>query len=100
MFYCEETDSVYDVHYVDELTRVHGYYGNDFIIKRLDTGELIKTNNVWSAHSSWAKNLDTCPRIQFIQYNGKFMSKEYTELQFKDLRYAHEIIDEIYNINM
>lgn len=97
LLYSEETGSIYRIQYMDELTRAPGYYGNEFIVKRLDTGELIKSNNVFSAHSSWAKNLDECPRIEFIKYDGMFESKEYTEEQFENVMYAHEIIDDIYN---
>lgn len=98
--YSEETELVYKIQYADELTRDYGFEGKEFIIKRLDTGELIKSNNVFSAHPGWAKNLDECPRIEFIKYYGEFESKAYTEEQFKDLQYIHKIIDEIYNMNM
>lgn len=94
--YDEEDDCIYDLEYVDELTRRWGYSGAEFIVKRLDTGEIIKTNNIYSAHSSWAKNLSLRPRIQFIKYDGRFVSPEYTEEQFADLRYAHEIVNEMY----
>lgn len=66
-FYNPDEDNVYEVRYSDELTSYHekGYGGKHFIIQRLDTGEIINTDNLWSCGT---KNYDinSIPKIKFL----------------------------------
>lgn len=58
----------YTVEYVDELTRTFGYNGQSFTIRRKDTGEIIRTNNLWS--HGYGKNTQNLPEIEFIKENA------------------------------
>ena len=65
-FYYPESDSIYTVGYVDELTRNcdKGHNGKHFTIQRLDTMEIIHTDNLWVGGSYEFK--DTLPKIIFL----------------------------------
>lgn len=67
-FYSPEKDTVYTVGYTDELTRSQdkGFYGKHFIIQRMDTMEIIETDNLWSSYprEDYKNNL---PKIKFIK---------------------------------
>lgn len=68
VFYSPSDRNVYTVEYVDELTRLLenlGYEGRWFTIRRLDTGEVIHTNNLWS-HGGLSRNIDNLPEIEFL----------------------------------
>lgn len=60
------TGNVYGVEYEDELTKAwhRGYNGKFFVIRRLDTNEIIHTSNLWSWGSG--KNMEGLPEIEFI----------------------------------
>ena len=47
MFYHKKHKTIYLVRYTDELTRNKGFDGKHFTIRRLDTGEILETNNLW-----------------------------------------------------
>lgn len=70
-FYDPKKDNVYKVGYTDELTAAHpawywrGFDGKHFTLQRIDTGEIIETNNLWSEGSSY-KNKEQLPKIVFI----------------------------------
>lgn len=63
-FYEPITKSFYHVKYDDELTRDRGYNGKSFVIRRLDTNEIIHTSNLWSWGSG--QNVEGLPEIKFI----------------------------------
>ena len=51
-FYDQNGKTVYTVEYTDELTRNKGFGGKHFTFKRLDTGEIIETDNLWSSYGA------------------------------------------------
>ena len=63
-FYHAPRKNFYIVEYEDELTRNRGYGGQSFTIKRLDTGEVIRTSNLWS--DGYGENTNNLPEIEFI----------------------------------
>lgn len=68
-FYDPITRHQYHVGYEDELTKPswRGYEGQSFTIRRLDTGEIIHTNNLWS--DGFGDNISNLPEIEFISKN-------------------------------
>ena len=68
-FYESNRKTVYTVGYTDELTRdIHkGFNGKRFTFKRLDTGEIIETDNLWSGFGANG-NVNNLPLIEFIEY--------------------------------
>ena len=66
-FYCPADNRVYAVEYEDELTRRRGFEGKHFTLKRLDTGEIIHTSNLWSrGYGERYMDSDKLPQIEFI----------------------------------
>ena len=67
-FYCPADENVYHVHYEDEFTSENGkgFYGRHFVLRRLDTGEVIHTNNL-CACGPFQKDKDTLPHIEFLE---------------------------------
>lgn len=68
MFYEPNKKHIYSVGYTDELTRdiYKGFGGKRFVFKRLDTGEIIETDNLWSEAIS-SENTNNLPFIEFIK---------------------------------
>lgn len=66
-YYCPDTDGCYQVGYEDELQRKSdkGFGGYRFVLRRLDTGEVIYTTNLISCYKSDAYN--TLPQIEFVE---------------------------------
>ena len=66
-FYEPKRGWLYHIEYEDELTRHsnRGFNGDHFKIRRLDTGEVIETNNLWS--DGGAKNIHNLPEIEFLK---------------------------------
>ena len=66
-FYNEEDDRIYTVGYTDELTRDFdkGFEGRQFTIQRMDTMEIIYTDNLWSS-GVFNENVDNLPKIIFL----------------------------------
>ena len=58
---------LYFIGYTDELTREKGYHGEQFTIKILDTGEIIKTDNLWSGGFPYKINSKDIKSIKFIK---------------------------------
>lgn len=67
-FYCPEDGNVYQVNYEDELTSKYelGFYGRHFVIKRIDTGEIIHTNNLYD-YGPFEKDKESLPHIEFLE---------------------------------
>ncbi len=65
-FYEPNKKTVYTVGYTDELTRDKGFGGRHFVFKRLDTGEVIETDNLWSSYGADG-NVNNLPLIEFIK---------------------------------
>lgn len=67
IFYDPKKKWEYAVGYTDELTRdIHkGFGGKHFKFKRLDTGEIIETDNLWS-YGRVYENVRNLPLIEFI----------------------------------
>jgi hypothetical protein len=63
-FYCPSKNNCYQIEYTDELTRDQGYSGKRFVIQRIDTNEIIETNNLWVVGRK--DNADTLPKIEFL----------------------------------
>lgn len=72
-FYDPEQQRFYTVKYVDELTRDFGFDRFEFTLRRLDTGEIIQTNNLWS--DGYGENTDGLPEIEFIDSKNKEKGK-------------------------
>lgn len=68
-FYCAPECTIYRIEYSDELTRKKGFEGRTFVIKMLDTDEIIKTDNLWSVSkvSKLTEEIKALPRIQFLE---------------------------------
>ena len=64
-FYEPNEGHKYVVGYTDKLTRHKGYDGKHFTIRRLDTGEIIETDNLWSY--GFIRNINNLPEIEFIK---------------------------------
>ena len=66
-YYDPKTNQHYHVEYEDELTRPsdRGFEGQSFTIRRLDTGEVIYTRNLWS--DGFGENKNNLPEIEFIK---------------------------------
>lgn len=67
VFYEPNEKKVYTVGYTDELTHDvdKGFGGKHFVFRRLDTGEIIETDNLWSGLGANG-NIDNLPLIEFI----------------------------------
>jgi hypothetical protein len=63
-FYEPKTKHILHMEYEDELTRDRGYNGQSFVIRRMDTGEIMHTSNLWSDRSG--DNNEGYPEIEFI----------------------------------
>lgn len=63
-FYNPSDGHFYSVEYEDELTRTRGYNGKHFTFKRMDTGEIVNTSNLWA----WGRgeNKNNLPEIEFL----------------------------------
>ena len=70
-FYDPKQKRKFSVHYEDELMwPAHkGYGGQHFTIRRLDTGEIINTTNLWS-DGYYESNVDNLPEIEFLEGNA------------------------------
>lgn len=70
-FYCAPKNGKYKVGYEDEFTKCwdRGFYGKHFLLKRLDTGEVIETSNLWSL--GCGENTDNLPEIIFLDTDSK-----------------------------
>ena len=66
-FYEPNRKLVYIIEYTDELTREKGSHGRRFVFRRLDTGEIIETDNLWSSYGADG-NVSNLPLIEFIEY--------------------------------
>lgn len=66
-YYVPEKESCYYIGYEDELSDPYhrGFFGRSFTLRRLDTGEIIHTNNLWSAGCS--KDCEKLPHVEFIK---------------------------------
>lgn len=74
-FYYPKEKMIYRVDYVDELTRQcdKGYNGAHFTIQRLDTMEIIHTDNLWSTCSTYGiDDVSTLPQIEFLETTCKY----------------------------
>jgi len=66
MFYHPEEHRIYQVKYTDELSYLKGFYGRHFIMQRLDTMEIIHTDNLWSL-GFCDINEKKLPEIKFLE---------------------------------
>lgn len=70
-FYCEEKDSFYYIGYYDDYAEIYnldkGYYGEHFKFQRLDTNEIIETDNLWSWGAFGKGNKNGYPEIKFLE---------------------------------
>lgn len=70
-FYCREKDSFYKIGYEDDYSEMYhldrGYGGRYFKLQRLDTNEIIETNNLWSWGAFGRGNKNGCPEIKFLE---------------------------------
>lgn len=66
-FYDPTDNCIYYIGYEDDMFPYapKGYDGQHFVFKRLDTGEVIETNNLWSSGRD-EKNTNNFPLIEFI----------------------------------
>ena len=64
-FYEPNEDLIYHIGYTDEITRDKGFQGKRFMFKRLDTGEVIESDNLWS-RGRFSENVDNLPIIEFL----------------------------------
>lgn len=66
-FYDPKDRSYYTIGYTDELTRNcdKGFHGQHFIIRRLDTNEIIHTDNLWVSYGEDG-NIYNSPEIEFL----------------------------------
>jgi len=65
VFYCPSEDKNYHVEYEDEFIWQKGFCGKHFTLRRMDTGEIIYTSNLWSSRKS--NDFDTLPKIEFLK---------------------------------
>ena len=63
-YYSPVTQQSYHVGYTDQFTRRRGYDGHFFTLRVKDTGEIIRTNNLWS--DNIGPNTNNLPEIEFI----------------------------------
>lgn len=68
-FYCALNGNIYKVGYEDEFneSEFKGFDGKHFILRRLDTGEIIETSNLWSC--GFGDNTRNLPEIEFVYDN-------------------------------
>lgn len=66
-FYCPEVGRIFRVGYTDELTRgsEKGFFGQHFTFQRVDTNEVINTDNLWS-EGFYDTNERGLPEIKFL----------------------------------
>jgi len=67
IFYSPEKHKIFRVGYVDELTRKSwkGFDGEHFTLQRMDTNEIIYTDNLWS-EGFCNTNKNNLPEIKFL----------------------------------
>ena len=68
-FYDPKRRHFYNVEYDDELVRDRGYGGAKFVIRRIDTNELIMTSNLWGC--GFGDNVNNLPEIEFVEGSEK-----------------------------
>lgn len=63
-YYSPVIQCSYHVGYTDQFTRTRGYDGHIFTFRVKETGEIIRTNNLWEDHRG--PNTNNLPEIEFI----------------------------------
>lgn len=65
-FYSKKNSRIVHLEYEDEIThwRSKGWDGKSFTIRRLDTGEILQTTNLWS--DGFGPNVNNYPEIEFV----------------------------------